>query len=42
MGDPLWTPSVDDVVAIHDDIVSFAPSQRGMHDCLIPEASNSQ
>jgi len=29
MGDPLWTPSVDDVVAIHDDIVSEYPNTSG-------------
>lgn len=29
MGDPLWTPSVEDVLAIHDDIVSEYPNTDG-------------
>ena len=29
MSEPLWYPSVDDVIAIHDDIVSEYPDTSG-------------
>lgn len=34
MADSLWYPSVDDVIAIHDDIVSeYSNTYAGVHNC---------